>query len=42
MWKNFFIGIGPDVSDDNDELTMLQYNEYVSTGKYKDRDKYEV
>ena len=38
--EKFFFWYGPDVSDENDELTMAQYNDYIKTGKYKDREEY--
>jgi DNA polymerase I-like protein with 3'-5' exonuclease and polymerase domains len=38
--EKFFYWYGPDVSDENDELTMAQYNDYNTTGKYKDREDY--
>lgn len=42
MLRSFFIGIGPDVLDVDDDITMLQYNDYITSGTYKDREKYEV
>lgn len=36
----FFFWYGPDVLDEDDELTMAQYNDYMSTGKYKEREDY--
>lgn len=38
--EKFFFWYGPDVSDEDDELTMAQYNDYMSTGKYKEREDY--
>ena len=40
MQKNFSFGIGPDVSDEDDDLTKAQYDDYMTTGKYKDREEY--
>lgn len=39
--EKFFFWYGPDVSDVDDELTMAQYNDYMTTGKYKEREDYE-
>lgn len=36
----FFYWYGPDVSTDNDDITMKQYNDYINTGIYKDREDY--
>lgn len=36
----FFYWYGPDVSTVDDELTMKQYNDYINTGIYKDRENY--
>lgn len=38
--EKFFYWYGPDVEDNNDELTQMQYNDYVNTGLYKSRDEY--
>ena len=37
----FFFWYGPEVSDDDDNLTIAQYNDYMTTGKYKEREDYE-
>lgn len=39
--EKFFFWYGPDVSDVDDDLTMAQYNDYMTTGKYKERENYE-
>ena len=39
--EKFFFWYGPDVSDVDDDLTMAQYNDYMTTGKYKEREDYE-
>lgn len=39
--EKFFYWYGPDVDDENDEITMKQYNDYVTTGIYKKREDYE-
>ena len=39
--EKFFFWYGPDVSDVDDDLTMTQYNDYMTTGKYKEREEYE-
>ena len=39
--EKFFFWYGPDVSDIDDDLTMAQYNDYMTTGKYKEREDYE-
>lgn len=37
----FFYWYGPDVElDETDEITMKQYNDYINTGIYKERDQY--
>lgn len=36
----FFYWYGPDVSDVDDEITMKQYNDFVQTGLYKERENY--
>lgn len=37
----FFYWYGPDVElGETDEITMKQYNDYINTGIYKDREKY--
>ena len=36
----FFYWYGPDVSMEDDELTKAQYDDYVSTGKYKEAEEY--
>lgn len=41
MLKHFSIGTGPDVSTEDDEITMKQYKDYIETGVYKDRKEYE-
>lgn len=38
--EKFFFWYGPDVSDEDDDLTMAQYNDYMSIGKYKEREDY--
>ena len=37
----FFFWYGPDVSDVDDEITLKQYNDYITTGIYKDREDYQ-
>ena len=39
--EKFFYWYGPDVNDDDDEITMKQYEDYINTGRYKDREEYE-
>ena len=39
--EKFFYWYGPDVSDENDEISMAQYNDYMNTGIYKEREEYE-
>lgn len=38
--EKFFYWYGPDVSDEDDELTMKQYNDYNTIGVYKNREDY--
>lgn len=38
--ESFFYWYGPDVENVDDELTMKQYNDYITTGIYKDREEY--
>ena len=39
--EKFFYWYGPDVTDDDDEITLKQYNDYINNGVYKDRKEYE-
>ena len=41
MQKHFLYGIGDDVSMEDNEITQMQYNDYVNTGKYYDEKHYE-
>ena len=36
----FFYWYGPDVSLEDDELTQLQYKDYIEKGVYKEREEY--
>lgn len=38
----FFYWYGPDVTTDDDEISMAQYNDYINTGIYKEREEYET
>lgn len=38
--EKFFYWYGPDVDDEDDEITMKQYNDYNTTGIYKKREDY--
>lgn len=38
--EKFFFWYGPDISDEEDEITMKQYNDYINTGIYKSREEY--
>lgn len=38
--EKFFFWYGPNVDDEDDEITLKQYNDYINTGKYKDRKEY--
>ena len=40
--EKFFFWYGPEVEDEDDELTLAQYNDYINTGLYKDRNEYKV
>ena len=40
--EGFFYWYGPDVDmNETDEITMKQYNDYINTGIYKNREDYE-
>ena len=39
-WEKFFYWYGPDVSDEDDEITLQQYKDYNELGIYKDRKEY--
>ena len=39
--EKFFYWYGPDVEDVDDDITLKQYNDYMTTGKYYDREHYE-
>lgn len=39
--EKFFYWYGPDVEDKDDDITLKQYNDYMTTGKYYDREHYE-
>ena len=39
-WEYFFYWYGPDVSADDTEITQKQFNDYITTGIYKDGDEY--
>lgn len=36
----FFYWYGPPVENEDDELTMKQYNDFITTGLYKKREEY--
>lgn len=38
--EKFFFWYGPNVDDEDDEITLKQYNDYINTGIYKDRKEY--
>ena len=38
--EKFFYWYGPDVSDEDDEITLQQYKDYNELGIYKDRKEY--
>lgn len=40
--EKFFYWYGPDVIDEDDEITLQQYKDYNETGIYKDRKEYKL
>ena len=39
--EKFFYWYGPDVSDEEDDITKQQYEDYTTKGIYKSREEYE-
>ena len=40
MWSGFFYWYGPDVSNEDNTASLGQYNDYITTGGYKEGEEY--